>query len=199
MREIGTDETKIAIRGVESLVGKKIKLKTHRGSKVRLFFPFLRFLLFVISRVSYRQSELANELLFSREGKSAPLFFFSLFSLCFLVVVAFGEISPAFLSFFFLFPLDAADRNGILRDLRRSLLGRKGISRQWISKGREKKEERRRRLCGGKRTRDIILEEEISGFKRKKSDDDAAVYSLVARPARISPLHSGRATGQGAR
>lgn len=82
MREIGTDETKIAIRGVESLVGKKIKLKTHRGSKVRLFFPFLRFLLFVISRVSYRQSELANELLFSREGKSAPLFFFlSFFSL----------------------------------------------------------------------------------------------------------------------
>lgn len=81
MREIGTDETKIAIRGVESLVGKKIKLKTHRGSKVRLFFPFLRFLLFVISRVSYRQSELANELLFSREGKSAPLFFFFFFFL----------------------------------------------------------------------------------------------------------------------
>lgn len=81
MRKIGTDETKIAIRGVESLVGKKIKLKTHRGSKVRLFFPFLRFLLFVISRVSYRQSELANELLFSREGKSAPLFFFFFFFL----------------------------------------------------------------------------------------------------------------------
>lgn len=197
MREIGTDETKIAIRGVESLVGKKIKLKTHRGSKVRLFFPFLRFLLFVISRVSYRQSELANELLFSREGKSAPLFFFlSFFSLLPRCCCIRRNI-PRVPFVFFLFPLDAADR--ILRDLRRLLLGRKGISRQWISKGREKKEERRRRLCGGKRTRDIILEEEISGFKRKKSDDDAAVYSLVARPARISSLHSGRATGQGAR